>query len=86
MPHCSGGGLVSAETVHLLSIMPNASWSRYTEEPMLEIDLSKNLFRGELLTEPMNFRDGFVTVPQGHGSGVTLDEDEVEFYSRSDRR
>lgn len=53
---------------------------------MLEIDLSKNLFRGELLTEPMNFRDGFVTVPQGHGSGVTLDEDEVEFYSRSDRR
>ena len=84
MPHCWGGGLLIAATVHLLSLMPNASWSRYTEEPMLEIDMQENPFRVELLTEPMSFSDGFITVPQGHGLGVTIDEDKVEFYSRSD--
>ena len=84
MPHCWGGGLVIAATVHLLSLMPNASWSRHTEEPMLEIDMQENPFRLELLTEPMSFSDGFIAVPEGHGLGVTIDEDKVEFYSRSD--
>lgn len=84
MPHCWGGGLVVAATVHLLSIMPNATWSRYTDEPMLEIDMQENPFRVELLTEPMSFSDGFIAVPQGHGLGVTVDEDKVEFYSRPD--
>lgn len=86
MPHCWGGGLVIAATVHLLAIMPNASWSRYTEEPMLAIDTQEKPFRGELLADPMGFSDGFVTVPQGHGLGVTIDEDKVEFYPRSDLR
>jgi len=82
MPHCWAGGIVIAATVHLLSVLPDASWSRTTEPPLLELDMVESPFRHELLTEPLDISDGFVTVPTGPGLGVEVDEDKLRFYAR----
>ena len=36
------GGLVIAASVHLLALLPDTSWGRYTEVPMLELDRVEN--------------------------------------------
>jgi len=80
-PHCWAGALVVAATAHLVSLLPDASWSRCTEAPMMEMDLIENRFRDELLTTPLDIRDGRLTVPRGQGLGIEVDEDKVKFYS-----
>ena len=82
MPHCWAGGLVIAATVHLLSLLPDASWARASEPPMLELDMVENPFRDDLLSTKLDIRDGFVTVPSGHGLGVEVDEERLAFYAK----
>jgi len=82
MPHCWSGPLVLAAATHLVSLLPDASWSRHTEPPMLEMDATRNLFREELLTTPLDFRDGFMTVPTGPGLGVEVDEDRLKRFEQ----
>lgn len=82
MPHCWAGGIVIAATVHLLSLLPDWSWARETESPMLELDMVENPFRDDLLAQPLDIRDGFVTVPTGPGLGVDVDEDKLAFYEK----
>ena len=81
MPHCWAGGLVIAASVHLLSLLPDASWGRTTEVPMLELDYVENPFRTELMSRPVELKDGYVTVPTGPGLGVDVDEERLRFYS-----
>ena len=80
--HCWMGALGIAATVHLLSLLPDASWSRCTETPMLELDMVENPFRDELLATPLAIKDGFVTVPSGPGLGVEVDEEKLKFYAK----
>ena len=81
MPHCWAGGIVIAATTHLLSLLPDASWARHTEEPMLELDLVENPFREALLARPLEITDGRVTVPRGPGLGVEVDEERLMAYA-----
>ena len=85
MPHCWAGGPVIAATTHLLSLLPDASWARTTEPPMLEFDMVENPFRENLLTQPLEVRDGFITVPTGPGLGIDIDEDKLRFYEKRDK-
>ncbi|MBU6359029.1 MAG: mandelate racemase/muconate lactonizing enzyme family protein [Chloroflexota bacterium] len=82
MPHCWGGGLLIAATVHLLSLLPDASWARRTEPPMLEYDFVESPFRDELLSVKLDLRDGYITVPTGHGLGVEIDEERLAYYAK----
>ncbi|MBI5880443.1 MAG: mandelate racemase/muconate lactonizing enzyme family protein [Chloroflexi bacterium] len=80
MPHCWGGALTVAATIHVLSLIPDASWARTTEPPLLELDTSENPFRTELLREPLVMTDGSLAVPTGPGLGVEVDEALIERY------
>ncbi len=52
VPHCWGGAVVVAATLQLLALLPDASWARTTETPMLELDTYENPFRDQLVTTP----------------------------------
>lgn len=82
MPHCWAGGLVLAATVHLLSLLPDASWSRHTDPPMLELDMVENPFRDDVLSTHLELRDGCITVPTGPGLGVEVDEERLAYYAQ----
>ena len=82
MPHCWAGGIVIAATVQLLSLVPDASWARTTEPPMLELDMVENPFQDDILVEPLQISNGFVTVPTTPGLGVSIDEAKLKRYMR----
>jgi D-galactarolactone cycloisomerase len=83
VPHCWMGALGTAATVHLVSLLPDTSWSRGTQAPMLELDMVENPFRDDLLLTPLDLKDGFVKVPNGPGLGVEVDEAKLDFYAAS---
>src|SRR5262245_4719082 len=79
-PHVWAGGLVTAATTHLVSLLPDPSWSRCAETPMLELGTTENPFLADFFVEPLEFRDGFMSVPTGPGLGVEVDEDRLRSY------
>lgn len=83
IPHCWGGAVTIAATVQLLALLPDASWSRTTESPMLELDIYENPFRDEIVAKPIEVgRDGMVDVPTAPGLGIEVDEKAVKRYAR----
>ena len=40
------------------------------------------LLKDDIVVEPLNFTEFGVTLPQGAGLGITLDEDKLAHYSR----
>jgi D-galactarolactone cycloisomerase len=82
MPHCWGGAIIVAATAHLVSLLPDASWSRATQEPMVEYDLVENPFRDELLVRPLELKDGRISVPTGPGLGIEIDERVLQRYAK----
>jgi len=80
MPHCWGGAVVVAATLQLLSLLPDASWARTTETPMLELDTYENPFRDDLVTTPTQVVDGLVAVPTGPGLGIEIVEEVIAQY------
>ncbi|QDT46019.1 Putative isomerase YitF [Symmachiella dynata] len=81
IPHCWGGAILIAATVHLLSLMPDPHWGFPTDTPMLELDQSENPWRTEIVAQPLEQREGFVAVPTGAGLGIEVDEAAVERYA-----
>jgi D-galactarolactone cycloisomerase len=79
-PHCWGGAIVVAATLHVLALLPTETWSRATEMAMLELDIYENPFRDELVKRPVQVREGLVDVPAGPGLGIEVDEDVVKHY------
>ena len=82
VPHCWAGALGIAATVHLISLLPDTSWSRTTESPLLELDTNEDPLRDKLLAAPLEARDGFVSVPRGPGLGVEVEEERLKFYAK----
>jgi D-galactarolactone cycloisomerase len=80
MPHCWSGAIVHAAVLQVLALLPDASWSRATETPMLELDVAENLFRTELITNPFVLKDGCVDIPTGPGLGIEINEEIVRKY------
>lgn len=81
IPHCWGGALVIAATLQVLSLLPDASWARTTESPMLELDVYENPFRDELVKNPVKLKNGMIDIPTGPGLGVEVDESVVKKYA-----
>jgi D-galactarolactone cycloisomerase len=79
-PHCWGGAIVIAATLHVLALLPDETWSRATEIPMLELDIYENPFRDELVTAPVEIREGLVEVPTAPGLGIEVNEDVLRRY------
>jgi D-galactarolactone cycloisomerase len=80
IPHCWSGAIVVAAVLHVLALLPDPSWARVTETPMLELDVVENPFREDLVTQPFRVRDGLVDVPTGPGLGIEVNEDVIKHY------
>ncbi len=80
VPHAWGGAITLAATIHLLSLLPDASWARQTETPMLEFDVYENPFRDAIVAQPIQIVDGMVDVPTMPGLGIKIIEEELARY------
>ncbi|MCB0124541.1 MAG: mandelate racemase/muconate lactonizing enzyme family protein [Caldilineaceae bacterium] len=80
VPHCWGGAVVVAATLQLLALLPDASWARTTETPMLELDTYENPFRDAIVPEPVQPEGGFVAVPTGPGLGIEVQEEVIQQF------
>lgn len=81
IPHCWGGDIVIAATVHLLSLLPDPHPGFPTDTPLLELDQSENPWRNGLAREPLPFLDGHVNVPAKPGLGIEVNEEVVMKYA-----
>ncbi len=84
--HVWGSAIAVAANLHLLAAMPALPGGLNPCEPMLEFDTTHNVFRDDLLTEPLNIqgqvksRGGYVSVPDRPGLGVEPDPDVIRRY------
>lgn len=83
IPHCWGGAVLLAATTHLLSILPDPHGGFPTDTPLLELDQTENPWRTEIVQSPLEFKDGMVTVPDGPGLGIEVDEAVIQKYAVS---
>ncbi len=81
IPHCWGGDIVIAATVHLISLLPDPHPGFPTDTPLLELDQSENPWRNGLAREPFVLQEGHVTVPVKPGLGIEVNEDVVRKYA-----
>ena len=84
--HVWGSAIAVATNMQLLAAMPAMPGGLNPSEPMLEFDTTHNLFRDELLSEPLNIQGqvkseaGYVTVPDRPGIGVEPDAEFIRRY------
>ena len=72
IPHCWSTDILVAATLHVLAVQ--------REAPYLEYNATDNPLRTDLLVERIRPVDGIVSVPQGPGLGIELNEDTIERY------
>jgi len=77
---CHGGAAIessiaTAAAAHLYCSLPAVTYGSELFGPQL--------MAGDLVTEPLPYRDGHLHLPGGPGLGVTLDEDQVRRFTRS---
>ncbi|UCF90969.1 MAG: mandelate racemase/muconate lactonizing enzyme family protein [Desulfobacterales bacterium] len=72
-PHAWGGVICIAATLHLAASLPNLL--------VCEFDRVPNPLRDELPVEPLDFRDGFLHLPDRAGLGVTPNEEIMRRYT-----
>ena len=81
VPHCWGGAILIAGTIHLLSVLDDPTWGHPTHVPMLELDQSENPWRTEITDVSFQVdRNGHVPVPTTPGLGITVDERAVQQF------
>jgi L-alanine-DL-glutamate epimerase-like enolase superfamily enzyme len=77
VPHAYSTGVLLAASLHWAAAIPNGWLVEYTVE---ESPLATGLDGTGLLREPLRARDGWLTVPDGPGLGIELDEEQVAKY------
>ncbi|MEE2738203.1 MAG: mandelate racemase/muconate lactonizing enzyme family protein [Planctomycetota bacterium] len=81
IPHCWGGAILIAATLHLLAILPDPHWGFETDTPMLEWDRSENPWRTDIVSQPFVVKEGSMAVPTVPGLGVEVDEKAIQRYA-----
>ena len=81
IPHCWGGDILIAATIHLLSLIHEPHFGLPTDTPWLELDQSENPWRNGLAKEKFELKNGFITVPTKPGLGIDVDEEVVKRYA-----
>lgn len=79
-PHVWGSAIAQAASLQFLAAVPVAHHSLFAEEPILEFDRSSHPFRTQLITRPIEQKDGWVEIPAGPGLGVEVDRAVLEAY------
>ncbi len=87
--HVWGSAVAVAANLHLLAAMPPLPGGLNPREPMLEFDTTDNLFRDQLLVEPLDIQGqvarsgGFAEIPEGPGLGIEPDREFITHYALS---
>ena len=81
MPHTSNSAIGIAAALQVLAAMPDPTRSPSSPTPFLEFGVDDNPYRSALLATPLEFKDGWVTIPTGPGLGVEIDEDYVRHHA-----
>ncbi|WP_151719804.1 muconate/chloromuconate family cycloisomerase [Gemmobacter serpentinus] len=68
------GGVGTIASAHLFATFANLQWGTELFGPLLLTE--------EILATPLDYRDFALTVPDGPGLGIALDEDRVAFFAR----
>lgn len=74
VPHACSGAIAMAATLQILAVLPEAADAPSWAEPLLEFDVGENPIRTDLLTVPLAPENGWMTIPDGPGLGVDVDE------------
>jgi D-galactarolactone cycloisomerase len=84
VPHVWGSGIALAAALHALATIPPTPHTYapvpLQNQPVVEYDRTPNPLRDELLVENFGLVDGHLSVPQGPGLGITVDEDVLKKY------
>ena len=85
IPHVWGSGIALAAALHVLATIPPFPYTAnpipFQNEPVVEFDRNHNPLRDDLLKTRFELVDGRVSVPQGAGLGIEIDEDVLRKYS-----
>ncbi|MEP2889555.1 mandelate racemase/muconate lactonizing enzyme family protein [Tateyamaria sp.] len=85
--HVWGSAIAVATNLQLLAAMPPLPGGLNPWEPLLEFDTTENIFRDDLLADPLDIKNqvkasgGSVAIPQGPGIGVEPDRDFLKAYA-----
>ncbi len=79
-PHVWGSAIAQAASLQFIAAVPVAHHSLFAPEPVLEYDRSSHPFRQQLITQPLQMTDGWVSVPGGPGLGVDVDRAVLEAF------
>ena len=77
VPHAYSTGVLLAASLHWAASIPNGWLVEYTVE---ESPLATGLHGTGLLREPLRAHEGWLTVPEGPGLGIELDEELITKY------
>jgi D-galactarolactone cycloisomerase len=80
-PHVWGSAVAQAASLQLIAALPIAHHAVLAVEPILEYDRSAHPFRRELIENPIEQRDGLVTIPNAPGLGIVVRKDVVRRFS-----
>jgi len=80
IPHVWGSAIAMAAALQLIAALPTCPLSLNPKEPVFELDQSPNMFRENLVTEPLKIKDGYIEIPEKPGLGVSLNRDFLQRY------
>jgi D-galactarolactone cycloisomerase len=85
IPHVWGSSVAVALSLHIVASLPDYPGALTPVQPLLELDTTPNPLREQVAKDPLCVeeqvsRQGFISVPEGPGLGVELDESTVCRY------
>lgn len=80
VPHVWGSGIGLAASLQFVSNIAPSPLCTKPVEPMLEFDTSSHPFRLDLIYGNIEFKDGYVHIPNGVGIGVDVNRGILEKY------
>ncbi len=80
-PHVWGSPVMIAASLHVAATLPpcppSGTPEPFVQEPVMEFDRTPSGIREGLMETPFDQVDGYLSVPEGPGLGVEIDEDAV---------
>lgn len=80
IPHVWGSGVGLAASLQFIATLPAAPLKSHPKELLLEYDQSSHPFRLNLIYDGIEFKDGYVKVPDRPGIGVEVNRDILNQY------
>lgn len=81
IPHVWGTNVGLAASLQFFATLPHFPERRFPAEPFFETDRSPNPLREGVTHEQFTLQDGYLTIPDRPGLGVTLDMDFIQTHT-----